>query len=111
MNGDGREFVELKQEFRDFKERVMEYQVDVKARLASIDASMSALAPLITAHEERFKVVEQKNKAVCDRIEINTKRLNRIEMGIFGVIFMALVGAIAWGWQAIAVHIFSPKVG
>jgi len=104
MNGDGREFVELKQEFRDYKDRQMDANTDIKARLTSIDASLSALAPIITAHNERFNTIESK---CTDRGKSNATRIDRLEKGALGTL-VAIAGFFLTAvWQGI----FPPKIG
>jgi hypothetical protein len=38
----------------------------------------------------------------------NTGKINRMEMGIFGIVFMLLTAAIAWIWTNISNHVFVP---
>jgi hypothetical protein len=106
MNGDGHEFAELRQEFHDFKEKQTEYQVDIKARLASMDASLSALAPIIYKHEERFNTIDQ----TCANIERTERmaqnRITRLEMGVVGSLVVVAGMFVTGIWQ----HIFKPVV-
>lgn len=105
MNGDGREFIELKQEFKDYKDRQIEANTDIKARLSSIDASLSALAPIIIKHEERFGSVEFKCVQIEKSISSVGKRTDRIEMGVVGTL-VTVAGLFLSGiWS----HIFPPK--
>lgn len=102
MNGDGREFVELKQQFLDYRERQMEANTDIKARLTSIDASLSVLTPMITAHQERFKTLEEK----CSiQGKTNMNRISRIETGILSAIGLIVALFVTGVWQVV----FPPK--
>lgn len=98
MNGDGREFIELKQQFIDYRERQQEANVDIKARLASIDASISALAPVITAHSERFKTLEDKCSV---QGRSNASRIDRLEKGILGSISLVVVLFVTGIWNTL----------
>jgi len=103
MNDDNREFVELKQQFIDYRERQMEANVDIKARLASIDASLSTLAPIITAHAERFKTIE----VTCAMQNKTTSgRLDRVEKTGLGAL-VTVTGLFLTGVWA---HVFPLKV-
>ena len=98
---DDREFIELRQEFRDFKERQQEANVDIKGRLTSIDASISAIAPLLIAHAERFKSVE----TTCSiQGKSNADRISRLEKGYLGAL-MAIAGLFL---TSIWAYIFPP---
>jgi len=83
---------EVLRELRDFKERHVEFQTDVKARFTSIDASLSSLSPIITAHQERFKSLES-------NIETNCKRLDRAEQGVFGALVFIVVAVFTTAWN------------
>jgi len=102
--GKDREFVELKQQFLDYRDRQMEANVDIKARLSSIDASLSSLVPIITKHEERFNTIEQRFAATDGKLAIGAKRVERLEQGAIGML-MSVAGLFVVGvWQ----HVFPP---
>jgi hypothetical protein len=95
-------------ELRELKERIMEFHVQTNQHFTTIDASLSALAPMITAHQERFKLVKMQHDGLCEKVASNTGKINRMEMGIFGIVFMLLTAAIAWIWTNISNHVFVP---
>jgi len=106
MDEHGREFAELRQEFRDFKERQVDANNAITGRLTSIDASLSHLIPLITAHEERFKLLEHKNETACDKINGNARRIGRLEIGIVGTLVTIVMAFFTGALQ----YLFPPKV-
>ena len=101
-----REFVELKQQFLDYRDRQMEANVDIKARLTSIDASISALAPVITQHQERFNTMDQKCLAVEKNVQNDKKRIDRLEMGVVGTLVTLAAVTLTGVWQ----HVFPSAV-
>lgn len=106
MNGDGREFIELKQEFKDYKDRQMEANVDIKGRLTSIDASLSALAPIIAEHKERFNTMDLKCVGFEKKAKENSSRISRLELGFIGALVTLAGVTLTNVWQ----HIFPPPV-
>ena len=96
-------------EFREFRDRYIDGHTDIKARLASIDASLAAITPIITAHEERFKLMELKCQDFSKETKEVRARTDRIEKSLLGVMVLALTGVLAYVSSGIASHIF-PKV-
>jgi len=96
-------------EFREFKERMLESHTDIKARLSSIDASISAITPLLTAHSERFNTMDEKCINFDKKTTIVAKRVDRIEKGVLGVTSLAILGMFAFFSNNILAHIFPPK--
>ena len=97
---------ELQLEIKNLKETHMQFYTEVKemrnelsGKLTSIDASLSALAPVITAHSERFKTVELR----CDHVEKQQKgmsdRLWGIALLVFGTIIAGIAGFFGLGKQ------------
>ena len=101
---------EVLTELRDLKERVLEFHVQTNQHFTTIDASLSSLAPMITAHEERFKTVEANHQSVCGKISRGTMRIDRLEVGLFSVVFATLAGLVLWVWGGVASHIFPTVV-
>jgi hypothetical protein len=105
MNGDNREFVELKQEFRDFKERQLEANNSINQKLISIDNNINELKPLIQAHQGRFDTLCEIQKGNDTRMRNHSNRITRIELGFLGGL-LAVAGTVASGiWE----HIFPVK--
>jgi hypothetical protein len=96
----GDEIIRLAQEFGDFK-------TEVTKKLDKIDAKLDAVAPTISAQEQRLKNIDGENGALA-KLEMaiveETQAREKYGWGIVGLGLTAFLSMVGW-----LINLLSPK--